>query len=188
MPVIKRYPNRKLYDTDTKRYVTLDEVAEMVRLGEEVQVVDFATGEDLTALTLTQIIFDQEKKQSGFLPQHLLTGLVRSGGSRLSAIQRSLVTSLGLNRLVNDEIERRVRELASHGLINDEQASRWLEKLLSSEAAGASHQPLDEEVVERVLTERGLPTGSEFEKLLEQIEVLTDRLEELEKPCPDSSE
>ena len=68
MPVIKRYPNRKLYDTESKRYITLDGIARLIRKGEEVQVIDHTTDEDLTAVTLTQIIFEQEKKKGGFLP------------------------------------------------------------------------------------------------------------------------
>ena len=67
MPIIKRYPNRKLYDTEAKKYITLDGIAELIRQGEEVVVIDHTTNEDLTAVTLTQIIFEQEKKSSGFL-------------------------------------------------------------------------------------------------------------------------
>ncbi len=67
MVVIKRYPNRKLYDTIAKQYITLDGVAELVRQGSEIKVVDHASGEDLTAFTLTQIILEQEKKRMGYL-------------------------------------------------------------------------------------------------------------------------
>ena len=63
--VIKRYPNRKLYDTDAKRYVRLNDIAKMIQAGHEIQVVDHTTQEDLTAVTLTQIIFEQEKKEGG---------------------------------------------------------------------------------------------------------------------------
>jgi polyhydroxyalkanoate synthesis repressor PhaR len=77
MPVIKRYPNRKLYDTAARRYISLDGIADLIRDGAEVQVVEYNTGEDLTALILMQIIVEQEKKQSGFLPQSVLTGLVQ---------------------------------------------------------------------------------------------------------------
>ncbi|MGD8735253.1 MAG: polyhydroxyalkanoate synthesis regulator DNA-binding domain-containing protein, partial [Anaerolineae bacterium] len=55
MTRIKRYPNRKLYDTEAKQYITLEGIAALIRQGNEVQVIDHATGEDLTALTLTQI-------------------------------------------------------------------------------------------------------------------------------------
>ncbi|MCK5314811.1 MAG: polyhydroxyalkanoate synthesis regulator DNA-binding domain-containing protein, partial [Anaerolineales bacterium] len=71
---IKRYPNRKLYDTEAKQYITLDEIADLIRQGQEIRVTDNVTGEDLTAVTLSQIIFEQEKKQSGFLPRSVLTG------------------------------------------------------------------------------------------------------------------
>ena len=83
MKTIKRYPNRKLYDLDRKRYVTLDDISLMIQEGEELQVVDHDSGEDLTSVTLSQIIFEREKKRSGFLPQTVLTMLVRTGGGTL---------------------------------------------------------------------------------------------------------
>ena len=63
MVTIKRYPNRKLYNTEAKQYITLEGVADLIRQGAEIQVVDHASGEDLTALTLTQITLEQEKKR-----------------------------------------------------------------------------------------------------------------------------
>jgi polyhydroxyalkanoate synthesis repressor PhaR len=91
MPIIKRYPNRKLYDTEAKRYVTLDSITQMIHEGQEVQVVDHETGEDLTNLTLSQIIFEQEKKGSGLLPRSLLTNLVRAGGDTFDQVRRALL-------------------------------------------------------------------------------------------------
>ena len=91
MPIIKRYPNRKLYDTEAKRYVTLDSITQMIHEGQEVQVVDHETGEDLTNLTLSQIIFEQEKKGSGLLPRALLTNLVRAGGDTSEQVRRALL-------------------------------------------------------------------------------------------------
>ena len=67
--VIKRYSNRKLYDTQESRYVTLDEIEEMIRGGREVSVVDAASGEDLTSVTLTQIILEAERNHRGNLPR-----------------------------------------------------------------------------------------------------------------------
>ena len=60
--VIKRYSNRKLYDTQESRYVTLEEIEEMIRAGKEISVVDAASGEDLTAVTLTQIILENQRE------------------------------------------------------------------------------------------------------------------------------
>lgn len=62
MRLIKRYSNRKLYDTTERHYVTLADVAESVRKGDEVKVTDYVSGADLTAQTLAQIIFEEEQK------------------------------------------------------------------------------------------------------------------------------
>ena len=62
--IVKRYQNRKLYDTSASRYVTLDDIATLIREGEDVQVIDNQNQEDLTSVTLTQIIFEQEKKKA----------------------------------------------------------------------------------------------------------------------------
>ena len=70
--VIKRYANRKLYDTQSKRYLTMDEVAILVRAGEEVQVVDADSGEDLTGHVLSKIIAESARRDGGLVPQNLL--------------------------------------------------------------------------------------------------------------------
>ncbi len=90
MPVIKRYPNRKLYNTDAKQYITLDGIAALIRQGQEVSVVDHTTGEDLTAVTLAQIIVEQEKRQGGILPHSLLASLIQAGGEAMHTLRRTL--------------------------------------------------------------------------------------------------
>src|SRR3989449_11774931 len=74
--VIKRYTNRKLYDTVESRYVTLDEIAEMIKQGVEVKVVDNRSKEDLTSVTLAQIIFEEEKKKNR-MPLSVLREIIR---------------------------------------------------------------------------------------------------------------
>jgi polyhydroxyalkanoate synthesis repressor PhaR len=91
MPIIKRYPNRKLYDTEAKRYVTLEQITQLIQQGQEVQVIDYESGEDLTNVTFSQIIFEQEKRGEGFLPRALLTNLIRAGGDTLDQLRRTLV-------------------------------------------------------------------------------------------------
>ncbi len=76
--VIKKYPNRRLYDTSTSRYINLEDIAVFVRDGRDVQVVDAQTGEDLTRVTLTQIIMDDAKQQPTGLPLELLRQLIIS--------------------------------------------------------------------------------------------------------------
>ncbi len=129
MPVIKRYPNRKLYDTDAKRYITLNEIAALIRGGEEVVVMDHATDEDLTAVVLTQIIFEQEKLQKGFLPKSVLTNLVRAGGDTLGTLRRGLSLPLDLWRHVDEEIDRRVQALIGKGELAKEEGQRLREKI-----------------------------------------------------------
>ena len=76
--VIKKYPNRRLYDTGKSRYINLDDIAALIREGKDVQVVDAQTGEDLTRVTLTQIIVDDAKQQPTGLPLELLKQLIVS--------------------------------------------------------------------------------------------------------------
>ena len=74
--VIRKYPNRRLYNTSTGRYVNLDDLAALVRQGTEVQVVDAKTGEDLTRVVLTQIIVEDAKDEPAGLPLELLRQLI----------------------------------------------------------------------------------------------------------------
>ena len=76
--VIKKYANRRLYDTSASRYVNLEDIAAMVRNGTDVQVVDAKSGEDLTRATLTQIIVDNAKEQPGGMPLELLQQLIQA--------------------------------------------------------------------------------------------------------------
>lgn len=76
--VIKKYPNRRLYDTAASRYINLEDIAGFIREGKDVQVVDAQTGDDLTRLTLTQIIVDDAKEQPTGLPLELLRQLIIS--------------------------------------------------------------------------------------------------------------
>src|ERR1700748_2750580 len=74
--VIKKYANRRLYDTSSSRYINLEDIAALVRNGKEVQVIDAASGEDLTRVTLTQIIVEDAKDQPTGLPLELLRQLI----------------------------------------------------------------------------------------------------------------
>ncbi|MBW2463470.1 MAG: polyhydroxyalkanoate synthesis regulator DNA-binding domain-containing protein [Deltaproteobacteria bacterium] len=94
--LVKRYANRKLYDTRDSRYVTLHEIARYVRDGEDVRIIDNRTKEDLTDITLAQIIYEEQKgKKSNAWSVKTLRQLVRDGGDRLmSSLQDSPVAKL----------------------------------------------------------------------------------------------
>lgn len=83
--IIKRYSNRKLYDTKGSRYVTLLQVAEMVREGEEVQIIDNNTKDDLTEVTLAQIIYEEQKARSRSVPLQTLKELIHTRTEKVLA-------------------------------------------------------------------------------------------------------
>jgi len=177
MAVIKRYPNRKLYDTEAKQYITLEGIADLIRQGQEVQVVDHATGEDVTAITLAQIIAEQEKRRTGFLPQAVLTGLIRSGGETLTTLQRTLASSLELLHQADEEIERRIQALITRGELAEEEGHRLREKLLAPGRRLWSTPALGDQELEERLRERGVPTRDDFQQIVAQLEALSEKLD-----------
>ncbi|MGA8538976.1 MAG: polyhydroxyalkanoate synthesis regulator DNA-binding domain-containing protein [Terriglobales bacterium] len=78
--IVKKYGNRRLYDTTNSRYINLDEVAQMIREGREVQVVDAVTGEDCTRLVLTQIVVQDAKEPDSAFPLDMLRQMVVASG------------------------------------------------------------------------------------------------------------
>jgi polyhydroxyalkanoate synthesis repressor PhaR len=83
---IKKYANRRLYDTESSSYITLDRLAEMVREGREFEVVDAKTGEDITRQVLTQIIVDEEARGSTMLPVNFLKQLIGLYGNSMQGM------------------------------------------------------------------------------------------------------
>lgn len=88
--IIKRYQNRKLYDTQQSCYVTLDDIAKMIRSNEEVMVIDNKTKNDITSATLTQIIFEAEKKASQYAPLFTLREIIQNGNGSISSFLAKL--------------------------------------------------------------------------------------------------
>ena len=115
--LIKRYESRKLYDTEESRYVSLDELADWIRSGQEVRVVDNASGADVTSQTLTQIILDEGRRGTSLLPTDLLHELVRAGQravetgveqmhQRVDRFVQASIDRLGPVRQAREEMER----------------------------------------------------------------------------------
>lgn len=102
--LVKRYESRKLYDTEESRYVSLEEIATWVRQGQEVKVVDNASGADVSSQTLTQIILDEGRKGTAFLPSELLHELVRLGERAVHNGMEQM--QHGVDRLVQASIDR----------------------------------------------------------------------------------
>jgi polyhydroxyalkanoate synthesis repressor PhaR len=116
--LIKRYGNRKLYDTQQSRYVTLDEISRMVRRGEELRVIDNRTQEDLTAVTLTQIMLEEQKNKNNILPLSLCKNLIQEGGDCLTDWLQKGRESLNSMRVEAEEHIARLIE-KGHGTRED---------------------------------------------------------------------
>jgi polyhydroxyalkanoate synthesis repressor PhaR len=185
--VIKRYTNRKLYDTVESRYVTLDEIAEMIKGGTEVKIIDNRSKEDLTSVTLAQIIFEEEKKQSQ-MPLALLREIIRHPGESIQGFFQK-------------EVQPRIASVR-------EEAESRLDKLLGREGAPEEGPPAAEgsatgpdvikasqrswEDFQRKVDERvravvesvvgNLPAaGRDLQQLMSRLEALEKKLGELEK-------
>src|SRR5690554_6005796 len=115
MRVIKRYDNRKLYDTQTSKTVNLGEVADMIRQGEEVQVVD-SSGKDITPKILGQIFLQEniETKQLMF-NKFVLQGLIQESQHMETFIKKFLLGGIGLASVTREKIEELVNELIQRG-------------------------------------------------------------------------
>ncbi len=141
--LIKRYANRKMYDTQASRYVTLDAVADLVRAGEDLRIVDNDSGEDLTALIFAQIIFEEEKRKNGLLELPVLRWIIQRGGATVQEILHRV--DRGREAIVN------VRELAEKGmkqLLQGSEAAPEHRRAKSHSADGSGGRRLLEELLE----------------------------------------
>jgi polyhydroxyalkanoate synthesis repressor PhaR len=184
MPLIKRYANRKLYDTESKRYITLDGIAEMIRQQQDVKVIDHETGEDITALTQAQIIFEQERKLRSGIPRTVFTNIIQTSSDTISQVWHALIPPDEMQKAVDLEIERRVQVLMKTGQMNDDEGIRVMDLLLTPsepepEAAKPDRAaPLSG--LEKIIKQRA-PSQEQLEQLTRQVEALTAEVERLTK-------
>jgi polyhydroxyalkanoate synthesis repressor PhaR len=102
--LIKRYGSRKLYDTEESRYVALEEIGDWVRRGQQVQVVDNTTGDDVTAQTLALVIVEEGRRGSSFFTSDLLHDLIRRGEHAFSSGVEQLQS--GVDRALRASLDR----------------------------------------------------------------------------------
>jgi polyhydroxyalkanoate synthesis repressor PhaR len=180
MPVIiKRYRNRKLYNTNSKKYIRIDEIEELIRQQEEIKVIDNDSENDITAATLSQIIFDSEKNHTGVLPINLLISLVQSGGKRMDEIRRNIFNSMNLVHHFDVEIERRVNLLTTNGEIGHEEGAQLIKKLIGvGNTQEDSLGNVEGRFIE-ILRERQIPTKHDFQSLINRIDTLSKKIEDL---------
>jgi polyhydroxyalkanoate synthesis repressor PhaR len=141
---IKKYGNRRLYDTAGSRYVNLDAIAALVREGKQVQIVDAKTGQDLTRVTLTQIITEDAKDKPTGLPLELLRQLIiASDEVRQEFVMWYLKSAFDSYQKVQDAVQNRLGEVQSAILSPVETMQRFLGKPLSSQPRAEAEPELD---------------------------------------------
>jgi len=187
--IVKRYSNRKLYDTVESRYVTLPQIAELVRKGEDVRIIDNNTKEDLTSVTMAQILYEEERKQSRALPLGALKDLIFSSGERLMSSLREGP----MGKLIGGKSEPPVDgtpavqttadagPMSAAGKASAKEAAergRLQEMLEQSRSAFDDWQHRVDDRVRKVL--EGLSPTSQVEKLSAEVRKLSAKVDELE--------
>ncbi|HEU0052297.1 MAG TPA: polyhydroxyalkanoate synthesis regulator DNA-binding domain-containing protein [Longimicrobium sp.] len=155
--VIKRYGNRKLYDVRASAYVSLEDIAALIRTGETVEVLDNVTGEDITAQTLTQIVLEEGKRGKSILPTELLHDLLRRGGrvidSRVGQIRHAadelVQGSLGrLTRVLQGPQTQELQQLRTQLSELETTLARILDQQENGRAGGDTAPAVQEEAGE----------------------------------------
>jgi polyhydroxyalkanoate synthesis repressor PhaR len=181
MRTIKRYSNRKLYDTEDKRYITLDQIAALIRDGRDVKVVDNQTGEDLTTVTLSQILLEQEKRKEAPLPKSFFVSLIqRSAASVVDFTRKSVLSWFDASFASEGEIEENVDEMARAGEISQDDARKLKDEIKSR--AASFKKRLDDAVERRVhdvLAHLNIPTKADIARLSDRLDVVTRKFEAL---------
>ena len=112
--LIKKYPNRRLYNTSSRAYVNLTDLAALIRQGEEIQVVDAKTGEDVTRVVLTQIIVEDAKESPTGLPLELLRQLIKaSDRAGQEFLMWYLKSAFDTYEKVQDAVQDRLKDVRS---------------------------------------------------------------------------
>jgi polyhydroxyalkanoate synthesis repressor PhaR len=171
--VVKRYANRKLYDTATSRYVALDDIATLVRSGEDVEVTDNESGADLTAVTFAQIILEEERR-TNFLSIPVLRELVRYGSDAIAGVSRG-IEALGE---IRERANRRVSEIVGEKPVGPTIVGEVFNE--SRRRIDALQRRVDEGLKQSVERLRSYPgIGSELERLEGRIRSIEGQIKRL---------
>jgi polyhydroxyalkanoate synthesis repressor PhaR len=182
--VIKRYSNRKLYDTRGSTYVTLLQIAEMIRAGEDVQIIDNATKEDKTDITLALIISEELRTKPRAVPLSTLKALIRHGGERI----QSLLRSGPMGKLIpGEEPPAPGREPAEPPMnvtpADEDDVTQNKENKAGLRATLEHWQAAIDERIRATL-----PNFSAFRSLEQEVRRLSERLDALEKRLAEGGE
>jgi polyhydroxyalkanoate synthesis repressor PhaR len=180
LKLIKRYTNRKLYDTVESRYVTLEEIGEMIKQGLEVKIVDNRSKDDLTSVTLAQIIFEEEKKKNR-MPLVVLREIIRHPGESITGfIQKEVAPRVNS---IREGAESRLdkllrREEGSTESMSPAELIRSSQRLLED-----WQRKIDERIKHGVENVVGnLPAlGRDLQSITQRLEALEKKLDEMNR-------
>ena len=182
---IKKYQNRKLYDTKDSCYITLDEIAKLIKKGEDVTVIDNKTKNDVTSIILTQILVDQEKHQKSILPLTMLKNIIRDGrGSLFDFIQRYVIMGLNSSKEVQDEATRYLDRLVSRGELTKTEGKSVLKELedKNSQSYEELKKEIDEVVTKTLKDIAYLPSlESNINEIYSKLEGIESKITNFEK-------
>jgi polyhydroxyalkanoate synthesis repressor PhaR len=184
---IKKYANRRLYNTGTSTYVTLEDLAAMVKTGEDFVVFDAKTGEEITRSVLAQIIFEQENKEGqNLLPIAFLRKLIRFyGDSMQMLVPRYLEVSI--DSLTREQSKFREQLATAFGAgpfgALEDQVRRNMEMF---ERAFAMFAPFARREAQNAEAGKAPLTGSEIDDLKRQLGEMQKRLDRLTEPEPEA--
>lgn len=183
MHLIKKYANRKLYDTTDKRYLTMDRLAELIKSGEEVSIVDNETGDDLTSSIVSQLLAREDSDTVKAVPSRVLMQMLRKGRGTLFGYGKKYV-SLWQSALTlsKDEIEKLV-----NSLVHEKEISESEGKNLKNEILGFANNlkswiidSIDQQVSEG-LKMMNLSSKDQVNALTKRVDELTKKVKELDK-------
>jgi polyhydroxyalkanoate synthesis repressor PhaR len=168
--LIKRYANRKLYNTQASRYITLKGIAELIDAGEDVRVIDNETGEDITGVALSQILVDHERSNTAGSPT-LLSGLISRGGDALyGALRRGVGdASEGIGELQNN-----LRRIIKDRENDTGKLGEWIA------VATPDFDRVVQNAMERVFKMLDLPRRGDIEALNENLQRVAKAVETLQ--------
>ncbi|OQY43175.1 MAG: hypothetical protein B6240_13105 [Desulfobacteraceae bacterium 4572_87] len=183
MHKIKRYSNRKLYNTKTKKYITLDKIAQLLKAGEEISVMDNDTGEDITAATVSQILARSKKGQTDHGASNVMIQLLRKGPGTLVDYGKKYISFWDRAlTMADEEIDRLVERLVKEKEITPSEGNRLKKDMVSR--AEDMKKWISEKTDQRVneaLDLMNLASREQVSQLTEKIDTLTQKVEKLEK-------
>ncbi len=182
--IIKKYSNRKLYDTKEKRYVNLSEVSRLIREGVDLKVMDNKTKEDITSLVLAQIIVEQEKTKKIMLPSIFspLKLLKKGGEEMLNLSKKMLLAGIGTLSLTKEKANKIADDLIKRGELSQSESKEFVVDILDK--AEKEKDRLIEKIkpeIDKSLEKMNFASKKCVDNLEKKIDDLGNKIDQLSK-------